>query len=136
MSKLSLAALNDEIKKGVSFGLPANSSISTNLGGLFDWLKTKADKTFTVPPVIDTFLGDAAKDLNSVSITITSFHVNTAGHFDIAIVIHFEGGLDKVLHLPDAVSELIDIDDIGFSFSYDKPTPVSAGADTGPKGAH
>ena len=128
MSKLSLDDLNAAIKAGISFGLPANSSISTNLGGLVDWLKTKADKTFTMPDAIDKILGDAAKDLNSVSITIMSFHVNTAGHFDIAIIIHFEGGLDKVLHLPPAVSEIIDINDIGFSFSYDKTTTVNPAA--------
>lgn len=126
LSNLSMENLKAEMKN-ISFGLPANTTVSSNLGALVDWIKQTAED-FSLPDVITDLLGDMSKELNSVSITINSFHITGAGHFDVSLVIHFKEGLDQTLGLPDQVKDWININDIGFTFSYDKPTSQAASA--------
>ena len=123
-----------KLPKNLSFGMPKDVTVSSDLGAVQQWMDEMATKVgdttgITLPPFLTGLLekNQLHDKLEEVCVTISSFNINTAGHFDIAFVVHFDKGLDDLLGLPEGFKKVFDIQDVGIAFTYDKPTNTSDG---------
>jgi hypothetical protein len=104
------AKFKEAAQNALSFSLPQGQTYSVSLGELFRWLK---DKGFDV---------GAAEIFDDQVITITAFSISAKGEFVIALKMELD------LALPQELSDIIDVKEIGFGLSYSQVAPAIAAA--------
>jgi hypothetical protein len=104
--------IKDRLKAGMTFNLTQPVTVTSN--EFMDWLER--ERNFQI--------GSAKQYLDDVDLTLTAFRVSTKGTFAIAFRIASQEGFITGLGAEE-LGDIIDVTEIGLSFSYEPPRPAN-----------
>jgi len=121
-ANVAVSAIKNKLEEGISFSMDPEQVISINFGHIVEWVgqwNSKSPVEFTLPPLLQQITDSAENALKEVSIKLSGLSVNTKGSLRFNVQVAFDKNFYSQLGIPDLVSNLFSIDNMGLGITYE-----------------